>query len=212
MRPSRAEFLRLLRSRVGRTRTRWLLTTLVALIAIGWTTSTMNTAQDDIMKWGEHRSVPVARSDLEPGHVLTEDEITFVSRPVAVLPDDVADSPIGRTVTRSIARGEPLIERRLAGGTSSGPASLLDQNTVGLAIPVDVGTPLLHVGDSVALFAPSETFTNANRAQGPAVRMTRQAIVISVSEKAVMVGVPASEAGSVAQALLSTSVVIGLTN
>ena len=214
MRPSRAEPLpsRLLRIRTGRTRTRWLFTALVALIALGWTLSTVNSARNDIEKWGQSRKVAVATVDLEPGHVIRAEEIEIVSRPVAVIPEDVADSPIGRTITRSVARGEPLIDRRLAGGATTGPASLLDQNKVGFAIPVDSATPILHIGDSVALFAPSEGAATSNRSQGPAVRITRDAIVISISEKSIMVGVSSSEAGTVAHALLATSIIVGLTN
>ena len=214
MRPSRAGSLpsQLVRVRAGRTRTRWLFTSLVALVALGWTVSTVNSARSDIEKWGQRRSIPVANVDLEPGHVIRADEITLASRPVAMLPDDVAESPIGRTVTRSVAQGEPIIERRLAGGATTGPASLLDQNSVGFAIPVDSATPVLHVGDSIALFAPSESVSTSNRGQGPAVRVTREAVVLALSEKSVMVGVSSSEASAVAQALLATSVIIGLTN
>ncbi|MEI7622682.1 MAG: SAF domain-containing protein [Actinomycetes bacterium] len=214
MRPSRAGSLpsQLVRVRAGRTRTRWLFTSLVALVALGWTVSTVNSARNDIEKWGERRSIPVANVDLEPGHVIRADEITLASRPVAMLPDDVADSPIGRTITRSVARGEPIIERRLAGGAATGPASLLDQNRVGFAIPVDSTTPVLHVGDSIALFAPSESVSTSSRGQGPAMRVTREAVVLALAEKSVMVGVSSSEASAVAQALLASSVIIGLTN
>ena len=214
MRPSRAGSLpsQLVRVRAGRTRTRWLFTSLVALVALGWTVSTVNSARSDIEKWGQRRSIPVANVDLEPGHVIRADEITLASRPVAMLPDDVAESPIGRTVTRSVAQGEPIIERRLAGGATTGPASLLDQDSVGFAISVDSATPVLHVGDSIALFAPSESVSTSNRGQGPAVRVTREAVVLALSEKSVMVGVSSSEASAVAQALLATSVIIGLTN
>ena len=201
-----------LRVRLRRTRTRWLLTVCVAMVALGWTVSTVVSAQNAVEEWGRRQTVPVATVDLEPGQVVSAEEVMFVARPVAVLPDDVADSPIGRTITRPIARGETMIERRFAGGRVTGPAALLDQNTIGFTIPIDAGTPLLNVGDSVALFAPSDGPTSTSRGQGPAVRLTREAIVISISEKAVMVAVPSSEAGGVAQALLSTSLVLGLTN
>ena len=192
------------------TRVRWSITAVVALCSLAWTVSTVNSADAAASAWGHRRTVPVATSDLEPGRVITTADITFVDRPIAVVPSDVAASPIGRSVTRSIARDEVVLERRLAGGSATGPASQLDENSLAFAIPSDASTPPTRIGDHVALYAPSEVASSSGRASGPASRIADRAVVIAVSEEAITVGVVIAEASAVAKALLSASVIIAL--
>ena len=195
-----------------RTRTRWIITTGIALASLWWTIATVYTAQHDSLAWGQRKTVPIAANDLEPGHIITIDDIYFALRPTIMLPGDLAGSPVGRTVIRSIARDEIVIERRLAGGGISGPAALLGDNSVAFAIPRDASTPVLSLGDYVALFAPSEIASTAARGNGPAARVADRAVVVAVNEKSLMVGVDPRDASSVARALLSTSVIVALTN
>jgi len=198
------------RRRLSTTRVRWSITAAVALCSLAWTVSTVNSADAAASAWGQRRTVPVATSDLEPGRVITTADITFVDRPIAVVPTDVAVSPIGRSVTRSIARDEVVLERRLAGGSATGPASQLDENSLAFAIPSDASTPPTRIGDHVTLYAPSEVVATSTRASGPASRIADRAVVIAVSEKAITVGVVTTEASAVAKALLSASVIIAL--
>jgi len=188
-----------------------MLTVALAFGAMGWTLSSVHAADAAASAWGQRRSVVVARADLEPGRAITTDDIDVVARPIAVVPDDAADSPLGRTVTHSIARGEVVTERRMAGNGSSGPTAQLGDSSVAFAIPSDAATPSLKIGDHVTLFAPSDVVATAGRSAGPATRIADYAVVVSVSEKAVMIGVPLGDAASVAKALLATSVVIALT-
>lgn len=192
------------------TRVRWSITAAVALCSLAWTVSTVNSADAAVSAWGDRRTVPVATSDLEPGRVITSADINFVDRPIAVVPNDVAASPIGRSVTRSIARDEVVLERRLAGGSATGPASQLDENSLAFAIPSDASTPPTRIGDHVALYAPSEVVATSTRVSGPASRIADRAVVIAVSEEAITVGVVVAEAAAVAKALLSASVIIAL--
>lgn len=214
MRHSQAQtsFPRSFRRLASNTRVRWFSTAAVALCSLVWTVSTVNSADATASAWGQRRTVPVAASDLAPGHVITASEITFVTRPIAVVPDDVAESPIGRTVTRSIARDEVVLERRLAGGGASGPASQLDENSVAFAVPSDASTPAAKIGDHVVLYAPSEAVATAGRPAGPATRIADQAVVVAITEKAVTIGVTLTQAPVVAKALLSASVIIALTD
>jgi hypothetical protein len=192
------------------TRVRWSITAAVALCSLTWTVSTVKSADAAASAWGQRRTVPVATSDLEPGRVITTADITFVDRPIAVVPNDVAVSPIGRSVTRSVARDEVVLERRLAGGSATGAASQLDENSLAFAIPSDASTPPIRIGDHVALYAPSEVIAASTRASGPASRIADRAVVIAVSEEAITVGVVIAEASAVAKALLSASVIIAL--
>jgi hypothetical protein len=177
---------------------------------LAWTISTVNSADAAASAWGHRRTVPVATSDLEPGRVITTADISFVDRPIAVVPNDVAASPVGRSVTRSIARDEVVLERRLAGGSATGPASQLDENSLAFAIPSDASTPPTRIGDHVALYAPSEVVASSTRTSGPASRIADRAVVIAVSEEAITVGVVIAEASAVAKALLSANVIIAL--
>jgi len=207
--PSRSHSLR--RS-FNNTRVRWLLTALLALGSATWTVSTLTEADAAASAWGHRRSVPVATTDLEPGRVITEADITFTSRPAALLPVDVAESPIGRTVTRSVARDETVLERRLSGGSATGAAALLDENFVAFAVPVDASTPPAKLGDDVTLYAPSEILASTTRSGGPATRIADRAVVVAVSDKSITVGVDLADASGVARALLSASVIIALTD
>ncbi len=192
------------------TRVRWSITAAVALCSLAWTVSTVKSADAAASAWGQRRTVPVATSDLEPGRVITTADITFVDRPIAVVPNDVAVSPIGRSVTRSVARDEVVLERRLSGGSATGAASQLAENSLAFAIPSDASTPPIRIGDHVALYAPSEVIATSTRASGPASRIADRAVVIAVSEEAITVGVVIAEASAVAKALLSASVIIAL--
>jgi Flp pilus assembly protein CpaB len=200
------------RRALQRTRTRWLITTCVAFLSLWWTMTTVQAADRDSSAWGQQKTVPVAVNDLEPGHIITNDDINFAKRPMIVLPSDSADSPVGRTVIRSIARDETVTERRLAGGGLSGSAALLEKNSVAFAIPIDPGTPVVKLGDYVTLFAPSDVTTTAIRGAGPSARVADRAVVVAVNEKSLMVGVDPRDASSVARALLSASVIVALTN
>ena len=200
-----------LRRTLARTRTRWILTTLISISALWWTVSTVNAADANAAAWGHRRTVPIARHDLEPGQILTEADVSFVERPSAFVPADVATTPVGRTVTRTIARDEVVLERRLARGDATGPSAQLNEHSVAFAVPADASTPSTKIGDHVTLFAPSELVA-AGRTSGPATRIAEDALVVVVTEKAVTVGVDLADAPSVAKALLSSSVIIALTN
>jgi len=192
------------------TRVRWLLTALVAVGSVCWTISTLTEADAATSAWGHRKIVPVATTDLEPGRVITDADINFTDRPAALLPIDVADSPVGRTVTRSIARDETVLERRLSGGSATGSAALLDENSVAFAVPTDASTPPIKVGDNVTLYAPSEVLASTTRPGAPAIRISDRAVVVAVSEKSTTVGVTLTDASGVARALLSGSVIIAL--
>ena len=194
------------------TRSRWVITAVIALTAASWTFVVLSGAQDDRRAWGTVRSTPVATGDLAPGRVITSSDVHFVDRPIALLPNAISESPIGRTVSRTILRNEVIVDERLSGGATTGPAALLDEHSVAFAIQIENATPPVLVGDHVALFAPAETAVTSGRAAGPALQLTSDAMVIAMNDRTVSVAVDFDEAPSVAKALLASSVVIALTN
>lgn len=97
--------------------------------------------------------VLAAARDLAPGKPLTAEDLTTVSLPKALAPDgalgDVA-AAVGRAVSGSVRRGEPLTDVRLLGsgllqgrGLVAAPVRLADTATVAL----------LHAGDRVDVLA-----------------------------------------------------------
>jgi Flp pilus assembly protein CpaB len=206
--PWRAMLHRTLR----RHRTRWILTTLLAFFAVVWTVTAVSDAERESRAWGDRRIVAVARHDLLPGEVITDDAIEWAPRPTIMLTDDVAADAVGRTVTHAVAAGEVVIERRLSGGTATGPGALLEPDALAFAVPVDTSTPTLSVGDLVDAFAPAEPVgsSTSRSAAAIATRIARRATVVSVSEIRIMIAVDAVQAPAVARALLDTSVVLAL--
>ncbi len=195
---------------VHRTRARWMLTAVVATVGLIWTIGTVHEAESAARAWGQRRSVAVAVGDLEPGRIITDDDIVFTDRPLALLPDGIVEAPVGRTVIRTIRRNEVVLDVRLAANGTGGPGSLLESDEIAFAIPTEATTPRVRVGDDVVLFAPSEVITSAGRSAGPASRVAERAVVVEVTERSVMVGVDRAEAGAVARALLSATIVIAL--
>jgi len=201
-----------LRTALQRTRTRWIATAVLAVLALCWVLSTVTGAHNERSAWGRRRTVPIATDTLTPGHVITPSDISLQERPVAVLPEDIEESPVGQTVTRLISKNETVTSHRLAGGTRSGPYAFLDSDTIGLAIPVDSATPPVSIGDHVALFAPSEVVATQSRGSGPAQNVADDAVVIAIDDQTITVAVKQIDAPSVARALLASTVIIALAN
>ena len=202
--------LQTIRHHFRRARSRWIITAAISVVALSWTFSTVNSARSERAAWGEARSVPVALMDLSPGRVISASDIEFVDRPVAMLPEAIAESPIGRTVSRSIAKDEVIIQERLTGGAKTGPAAPLEENMIAFALAVENATPPVGVGDHVALFAPSEVVATATRGTGPAVQVANDAVVVAVTDQTVTVAIDKVDAPSLARALLASTVVIAL--
>lgn len=212
MRHSRAAAspLRSIRQQLHRARSRWIITAVVSVIALSWTFSTVSSAKNERAAWGRSQSIPIALAELVPGRVISAADIEFVTRPSAVLPENIAESPLGRTVTRTIAKNEVVTEGRLAGGAMTGPAALLDERTVAFAIATENATPPVSVGDHVALFAPSEVVATASRGTGPAVQVANDVTVVAVSDRALTVAVDKDDAPALARALLASTVIVAL--
>ena len=104
--------------------------------------------------------VLAAARDLAPGRPLTAQDLTIVSLPQALAPDgalqDLAGA-LGRAVTGTVRRGEPLTDVRLLGagllqghGLVAAPVRLADTATVAL----------LHAGDRVDVLAAATSSDN----------------------------------------------------
>jgi Flp pilus assembly protein CpaB len=101
--------------------------------------------------------VPVATTDLPPGHQVGQGDVRWEDRPVAFLPAGgaVADDPLGRVVRAAVAEGEPLLAARLAPGGVEGPLALAQAGSRVVAVRAAPAWPPLAPGDRVDLLAGS---------------------------------------------------------
>ncbi len=112
-------------------------------------------AERTLAGYGPLRRVPVARHDLERGHVLAGDDIEWRDLPPAAVPSDVvAGSPVGHTVVDRLARGEVIGELRIAPAGLSPLAATVGPGQRALAVPRPAGGLHLAVGDRVDVIAP----------------------------------------------------------
>lgn len=185
---------------------RWVLVLALAIAATTRTESIVRDAQRARSGWGRTVLVAIATRDLPAGTVIGADDVTTVERPALIVPDDAEDASVGRTVVHPVAAGEIVLDRRLSHG-GTGTTALLGPDDVAFAIPIDTGTPPLHLGDRVDVFAPVDS---ASRTAVGATRVAHRAVVTSISERAVTVGVDATSATAVARSLLGASVVLAL--
>jgi pilus assembly protein CpaB len=85
--------------------------------------------------------VAVAAKDVAPGTSLTADMVKMATWPKELIPPQSASSLSqvqGRVAVMSVAKGEPILNRKLAPvGTAAGLSGILDQNKRALTVRVD---------------------------------------------------------------------------
>jgi Flp pilus assembly protein CpaB len=187
----------------GRRHLRWALTLALAAAAGLAATTIVQRAEQARAAYGESRTVAVATTDLLPGHEVGPADVDWVARPTLVVADDPAPDPVGRVVAQPVARGEVVLDRRLAGPGRAGPTALAPPGGRLLTVPAEVALPPLAVGDRVDAYAPSVLAgTGAGAPVGGARRVARDAVVAAVDERGVTIAVEAAEAAAVARAVL----------
>jgi Flp pilus assembly protein CpaB len=190
--------------------TRWLAAAVVVLVAVTLYQHTVAVAVEARRRWGEERTVVVARHRIAMGEVVEADAVTTESWPAAVVPPgSVSDSPVGRTAIATIETGEVLVSARLAPDGLSGVAALVPPEWRALAIPVGPTVVALSVGDHVDLIAGFDV-GNANAGQAPAFIVASDAIVVAVDEQRATVAVRDRDAARVAFAIVAGTVVPAL--
>lgn len=93
----------------------------------------------------------VAVRHLPAGSVVGPGDVASEALPRAVVPDDAAEAPVGRTLAAAVGPGEVLTDARLVG------PSLLEGRPGVVALPVRIAdadvVAMLRVGDRVDLYA-----------------------------------------------------------
>jgi Flp pilus assembly protein CpaB len=190
--------------------TRWLAAAALVLVSVTIYQRTVADAVEARRRWGEERTVVVARHRIAIGEVVGAEAITTESWPAAVVPaGSVSDSPVGRTAVATIEPGEALIKARLAPDGLSGVAALVPPEWRALAIPVGPTVVTLSVGDHVDLIAGFNA-GNATAGEAPAFVVASDALVVAVDEQRATVAVRDRDAARVAFAIVAGTVVPAL--
>ena len=193
---------------------RWAVAVVIAVVAGSLAAATVQRAEQARAAYGEARRVPLAAADLAVGTLLTETDLVWSDVPAGLVPDGVADAPLGRVVTEPLMKGEVVAERRLSSTDATGAAALVGPGRRALAVPVEAAPPGLEVGDHVEAYAPATnggSLADLAKAQGSgARRVARDARVIAVDDRSVTVSVSGTEAAGLAAAVLDGALTLAL--
>ena len=141
-------------------------------------------AQSERESWGRSETVLVATQIVEPGDLLA-DAVASRDIPIALKPPAALGAlPRGATARQRMAVGEVLVG--LDVGPGDGPLAVLPDNWLALLVESD-NSPMFSIGDSAVVLAGGQI-------------IAADAIVVEVTERGVVVGVPSDAAGPVADA------------
>ena len=190
--------------------TRWLVVGMVVMVAATVVHRASAGAADARHRWGDTRTVAVARHRIPIGATIGADDVTTQSWPVALVPEGALDvAPSGRTATATIEAGEAVVAGRVAPDGLHGTTALVPAGWRALAIPVAPTVIALAVGDHVDLVAGFDV-AGANADRSPSLTVARDALVVAVDEQRVTVAVRDDEAERVAFAVVAGTVVPAL--
>ena len=193
--------------------TRWIAIAVVVAVAFTGVQRAAAGAAAERRRWGETRTVAVARHRIAIGTTIDGDAVDLQSWPTALVPAGALQStPAGRTATATIEAGEAVLGARLAPDGLHGIAALVPPGWRALAIPVAPTVIALNVGDHVDLVAGFDVAgATADRPdRSPSLTVARDAIVVAVDEQRVTVAVPDDDAERVAFAVVAGTVVPAL--
>ena len=190
--------------------TRWITGGIVVVVAFAVTEHRASTAAQARQRWGDTRTVAVARHRIVIGSTIDPASIETQSWPAALVPEGALESaPDGRVAIATIEAGEAVLRARVAPDGLEGIAALVPDGWRALAVPVAPTVIALRVGDRVDLIAGFDvTGTTADRS--PSLTVARDAIVVAVDEKRVTVAVSGDDAERVAFAIVAGTVVPAL--
>ncbi|CAN5815817.1 hypothetical protein BH23ACT1_BH23ACT1_09490 [soil metagenome] len=187
----------------------WIAAAVLAAVTALTVSRLLTDAQAGAARWGEVRPTLVATTDLAPGAVLGPGDTELQRLPAALVPTAGLDHPVdGQIVAAPIYRGEPVSAERLAPAGLSPVAAALAPGSRGIAVPVGGAALPLEVGDVVDVLV---TFDPDTVGDGePTFPVARSAVVVSVGEESVTLGVSEAESTRVAFALTAGVVTLTL--
>jgi Flp pilus assembly protein CpaB len=161
-------------------------------------------AEEQAARFGDVRTVLVARRTIAAGAVLRPADVVEREMPMALLPaGPLAAAPFGKTVIVPLSRGEVVLAAKVAPEGLHGVAALLRPGERALAVPVGPGTPPLAMGDEVDVLATTQ-------GDGTTTVVAHGGRVVGADERAVTVAVREADAPGVATALAAATVTLAL--
>lgn len=177
----------------------------VVALAVAWVTSSVvDGATAEVRRLGPMVRAPVAARAVEPGTVLSEDDVRWRRVPRGALPlGPLSAEPVGGTALVALAEGEVLLRSKLAPDGVVGVAALVPPGSLAVAVPAGEGDrPPLRRGDRVDVLAAGD--------EGGAAAVAVGAVVVDVAEEVVTVAVAEEEAPAVAYAVARGVVTLAL--
>jgi Flp pilus assembly protein CpaB len=178
------------------------LTALVVLRAVG-------RAEAGAARLGGLRPVAVARVTLPAGATVGSGDTEVRRLPAAMIPPGAVEAPPeGSLVGATVHGGEVVLEARLAPAGTSALAAALPPGTRGVAVPVDAAALPVEPGDVVDVLATFDPDLAAGA--DPTVAVAREAVVVDVTDEAVVVAVTPGQTARVAFAVAAGAVALAV--
>jgi Flp pilus assembly protein CpaB len=168
------------------------------------------TASRERQAWGATVTVQVLERDLPAGALVAPSDLGAASWPAALAPPGaVVDLADGRRLTAAVARGEVLVEHRLATPDTGAIGALLERGEVAVRVPLGDPPASVEPGDLVDVVAPSDRVEpdgfSATLVVEPVARSAR---VLAVADDAATLAVPRASAVGTAGAALGGMVAL----
>ena len=185
---------------------RWLLVATAAGVAALAVTTEIDSLNRERARWGPTVEVVVATRALGPGDALAG-AFERRSYPAALVPNGAVRSPAPEAVAvQRVGAGEVVVDVDLA--EAGGPLALLPSGWLAVAVPLagDAGSDVgpgagtahwIRTGDAAVVLADGQT-------------LAEHAVVLSRTDTAIVVGVPAGNAAAVADAANRRAAVIAI--
>jgi Flp pilus assembly protein CpaB len=153
----------------------------------------------------------VATRNISPGHMFEGRDINKRTFPKAVLTDNVVtESPIHHASLISLSKGEIILRSHISPYGLQGAAALLPPEHRAIAVPVNAGTPEVHVGDNVDVIVSFDQAV-VDATSSPALTIAQDAKVLAVDDQNITIAVLRGEVEKVTFALTNGTVALVLT-
>ncbi len=194
----------------------WVVAATLSLITGAVVTNMVGKAELEASRFGTLRPVLVATKHLPAGSELGPDNTELRSYPNSLVPEDALRTSVDGTITSAdIAKGEEVLNTRLAPVGLSSTAALIPPGGRAIAVPTGAGSLAVEKGDRIdvlATIAPSPESVGATSSapSAPTFPIAKNAVVISYTEESVTIGLSEQEAAKVAFALTAGVVTLVL--
>ncbi len=192
---------------VRRRLVRRLAVTVVAALVGSVVVGALSSAQRTQALWGETVEVVAIDVDVEVGDTVDPDDFSIIRRPTTFVPQDVLrDAPtVVDMVVRSLRQGEVVTHRDLR---STREALAIPSGHRAVSLPLDASIPHLENGDLVDLYLVRDSF--AVEEKDVTRRVEVPALVVEVTDVAVVLAVESDSVGDVATTHTTGRIVIAL--